>query len=229
MKNFFNRMCDIIKAEANSVADRMEDPEKMADQYVRNCETDVTRLKLETAGVTAQEMGIRRQLGKVNDRIAELNGFAREAVELGNDGDARAFLTEKNKLVAKREELSRDLEAACAGTIQMTDMYDEMTARTERVKARAAAISTTGALTRGQELINRNTDRVSCSGYYADGLDRFEQKADRALDTQMAVASLNSRRLGTQHLIESYRSLPGRAVEEELAALKGNYALAKTE
>ena len=50
-----SRFKDIMSANINALLDKMEDPEKMVDQYLRNLESDLGKVKQETASVMADE------------------------------------------------------------------------------------------------------------------------------------------------------------------------------
>ena len=52
------RFKDIMSANINALLDKCEDPEKMIDQYMRNLESDLGKVKAETASVmmNAQQM-----------------------------------------------------------------------------------------------------------------------------------------------------------------------------
>ena len=50
------RFKDIMSANINALLDKCEDPEKMIDQYMRNLESDLGKVKAETASVMAEEM-----------------------------------------------------------------------------------------------------------------------------------------------------------------------------
>ena len=43
------RFRDIMEANFNALLDRAEDPEKMIDQYLRDLEEDLAKVKAETA------------------------------------------------------------------------------------------------------------------------------------------------------------------------------------
>ena len=56
------RFKDIMAANINALLDKAEDPEKMIDQYLRNLESDLGKVKAETASVIAEESRARRAL-----------------------------------------------------------------------------------------------------------------------------------------------------------------------
>ena len=47
------RFKDIMSANINAMLDKAENPEKMIDQYMRNLENDLGKVKAETASVMA--------------------------------------------------------------------------------------------------------------------------------------------------------------------------------
>ena len=49
------RFKDIMSANINAMLDKAENPEKMIDQYMRNLEDDLGKVKAETASVMAEE------------------------------------------------------------------------------------------------------------------------------------------------------------------------------
>ena len=49
------RFKDIMSANIKALLDKCEDPEKMIDQYMRNLESDLGKVKAETASVMAEE------------------------------------------------------------------------------------------------------------------------------------------------------------------------------
>lgn len=56
------RFKDIMSANFNALLDKCEDPEKMIDQYLRNLESDLGKVKSETASVIADEKAAKRKL-----------------------------------------------------------------------------------------------------------------------------------------------------------------------
>ena len=55
-----SRFGDIVQANVNAVLDKMEDPSKMIDQYLRELNENLAEVKKETAGVMAEETRTRR-------------------------------------------------------------------------------------------------------------------------------------------------------------------------
>lgn len=51
MMSIIGRFKDIMSANINALLDKAENPEKMADQYLRNMNSDLAKVKAETAAV----------------------------------------------------------------------------------------------------------------------------------------------------------------------------------
>ncbi|MDW7670254.1 MAG: PspA/IM30 family protein, partial [Bacillota bacterium] len=92
------RFSDIIKANINVVLDKMEDPAKMIDQYLNDMMEDMAEVKRSTAGVIAEEKRTKRLVDENEAAVAKYSDFAKRAVEAGNEGDARTFITKKQEL-----------------------------------------------------------------------------------------------------------------------------------
>ena len=65
-----SRFKDIMESNINALLDKVEDPEKMIDQYLRNLEKDLASIKAETASVMAEEKAAKRRLDECDAEIA---------------------------------------------------------------------------------------------------------------------------------------------------------------
>ena len=76
MANILKRFGDIMSANINALLDRAEDPEKMIDEYLRDIESDLGKVKAETAAVMAAETKAKRELDECTDGIAKMQRYA---------------------------------------------------------------------------------------------------------------------------------------------------------
>ena len=63
------RFKDIMSSNINALLDKAEDPEKMIDQYLRDLQEDLRKVKSETATVMAEEQRCKRQLDECDAEI----------------------------------------------------------------------------------------------------------------------------------------------------------------
>ena len=96
--SILTRFKDIMSSNMNALLDKAEDPEKMIDQYLRNLNSDLGKVKAETASIMAEEQRAKRVLDECKEDIDKMEKYAVKALEAGNDDDARKFLERKSNL-----------------------------------------------------------------------------------------------------------------------------------
>ena len=106
------RFKDIMTSNINALLDKCEDPEKMIDQYLRNLERDLGKVKAETASVMAEEKRTKRELDECSDEIDKMIRYAEKALLAGSEADARTFLETKQTLETKQKALKRSYDLA---------------------------------------------------------------------------------------------------------------------
>lgn len=224
------RFNDIMSSNINALLDRAEDPEKMVDQTLRNLNSDLAKVKAETAGVMADEQKAKRNLDEVNAEIAKMQGYAEKAVLAGNDADATRFLAEKNKLVAKQAQLQQIYDVAAANAMKMRQMHDKLVTDIAELESRRDLIKSKVKLAKAQQHINQATSKIDTQSGFA-AFQRIEDKADAMLDMAQAEAQLNATSASSEvdSLTAKYDASPDMAVQDELAALKAKLGTTSAE
>ena len=101
------RFGDIMSANINALLDKAEDPEKMIDQYLRDLNSDLGKVKAETAAIMADEQRAKRELDECTAEVNKMQAYAEKALIAGNEEDARTFLTKKTELSNKQASLQQ--------------------------------------------------------------------------------------------------------------------------
>ena len=148
------RFKDIMSANINALLDKCEDPEKMIDQYMRNLESDLGKVKAETASVMAEETRAKRELDECTEQVNKMQSYAEKALTAGNEADARKFLEKKQQLVSTQTALQQSYEAAAANAAKMRQMHDKLVKDIESLESRKAAIKAKVATAKAQERLN---------------------------------------------------------------------------
>jgi len=225
------RFKDIMSANINALIDKAEDPEKMIDQYLRDLESDLGKVKAETAAVMADAEGARREVVNCQVEIDKMQSYAKKAVAAGNDEDAKEFLAQKAKLTEKLTTLQQAYDIQQANADKMRQMYDKLTGDISELNARKDAIKAKVKLAKAQEKINSMTSTVGASASKAESnlaaFDRMEQKANKMLDEANAMAELNktAESADIKDTMKKYDDATTAVVEDELAALKAELGL----
>jgi len=148
------RFGDIIKANINVLLEKMEDPEKMIDQYLEDMMEDLAEVKQSTAEVIAEETRTKRLVDQNEAEVAKYNEFAKKALVAGNEGDARTFINKKQELENVGAGLMTAYAAAHENAIKMRQMHDKLTADIEALKARRQVIKSKVKVAKTQETLN---------------------------------------------------------------------------
>jgi len=151
------RFKDIMSANINALLDKCEDPEKMIDQYMRNLESDLGKVKAETASVMAEETRAKRELDECTEQINKMQAYAEKALKAGNESDARSFLDKLVKdissLEARRTAIKATVKAAKAqerinkvgssvvGASNSMDAFNKMEAKANKMLDEANAMA----------------------------------------------------------------------------------------
>ena len=222
------RFKDIMASNINALLDKCEDPEKMIDQYMRNLESDLGKVKAETASVMAEETRCKRELDDCNAEIARFQGFAEKALQAGNEADARAFLEKKQALASKQAALQQSYNIAADNAAKMRQMHDKLVKDMQSLETRREAIKAKVKAAKAQERINKVGASVNGAGASLDAFSKMEAKANKMLDEANAMAELNqtAESADIENLASKYESSPvDSAVDDELAALKASMGI----
>lgn len=223
-----SRFKDIMAANINSLLDKCEDPEKMIDQYMRNLESDLGKVKAETASVMADETRSKRELDECNAQIQKMQTYAEKALTAGNENDARTFLEKKQQLLNTQASLQQTYTAAAENAMKMRQMHDKLVKDMQSLETRRDAIKAKVKVAKAQERINKIGSSMTGAQGNMDAFGRMEAKANKMLDEANAMSELNESQeqnnvddLAAKYDAES--SNP--AVDDELAALKAKMGL----
>lgn len=219
------RFKDIMSSNINALLDKAEDPEKMIDQCIRNLNSDLGKVKSETATVMAEEQRAKRELDACVKDAENMQAYAVKAIEAGNEDDARKFLAKKNELVAKQAGLQQAYDLAHQNAVNMKAMHDKLVGDLKQLESRRDMIKGKLAAAKTQERINKMTSGIDGANNSMAAFDRFEQKANAAMDKANAMAELNKSAVDDiSDLTAKYGSpaADSSAVDDELAALKAS-------
>ncbi|MDY7222012.1 PspA/IM30 family protein [Halalkalibacterium halodurans] len=221
------RFQDIISSNINAVLDRMENPEKMIDQLLRNMMKDLAEVKQNTASVIAEETRAKRLVDENDAEVLKYTELAKKALQAGNDNDARVFLAKKQELEDLGVGLANTYATAHENASKMRQMHDKIASDIEKLKARRDLLKAQLSVANTQEKMNNMTKSSGKSRNAMDSFNRMEEKISRRLDEVNAMATLNEEPVDeAKRLEEKYAADQGSAaVEDELQRMKEEMGL----
>ena len=223
-----DRFKEIMAANFNALLDKAEDPEKMIDQYMRNLEEDLAKVKSETASVMADEKNAQRKVEACKADIDKMAEYARRAVTAGNDEEAKQFLKKKADLTDQRAVLEKDYQLACDCSAKMRQMHDKLESDISSLKTRRDTLKAKIKVAETQQKLNQIGSGLASAGNNMAAFDRMEERVNHMLDEADAMAQLNSTEdtSNVEELTKKYDAdSKSAAVDDELAALKAEMGL----
>ena len=215
------RFKDIMASNINALLDKAEDPEKMIDQCLRNLNSDLGKVKPETAVVMAEEQRAKRELNECTAEINKMQQYAIKALEAGNEDDARKFLEKKGTLTSKQEGLQQSYDLAHTNAENMRAMHDKLVKDIGELESRKEMIKGKMAVAKTQERMNKMTSGINGNSSLA-AFERMEAKANAALDKANAMAELNAGPKDSIDDLTAKYASSSSDVDDELAALKAS-------
>lgn len=213
------RFRDIMTSNIHAMLDKAEDPEKMIDQYLRDLNSDLGKVKSETAAIMAAEKRERRELDELKKEMDDMQRYAVKALEAGNEDDARKFLQRKAELTDKQTDKQTAVELAATNTQQMRQMHDKLESDISELESRRQELKGKAAVAKTQQRMNDFASSVGGAGERISAFDAMEKKINQQLDESAAMAELNkSSETSIQDLTKKYDG--GANVEDELNSLK---------
>lgn len=225
--SMLQRFKDIMSSNINALLDKAEDPEKMIDQMIRNLQSDLGKVKSETATVMAEEARLNRQLTELKAEEEKMITYAKKALQAGSDDDAKLFLEKKNSIQNKASEVETRLISARQNSQNMKAMHDKISSQVADLNARKNEIKAKIQQAKLQEKMNTMTSSFTGAASISK-FDEIEEKANAMLDKANAMQELNQvNDGGIDDLMSKYDSATDStsSVDDELAALKDSLGL----
>lgn len=232
MAGILSRFKDIMSSNINALLDKVEDPMKMIDQYLRNLESDLGKVKAETAAVMAEEIKSKRELDECIASINKMQTYAEKALLSGNEADARTFLSKKGELNNKLISLQQTYDMAKENSTKMREMHDKLIKDISQLNTRRDELKAKMAVANTQEKLNKVGSSVNGAIGNMSKFDEMEAKINKKLDTANAMAELNNsqKEENIEDLIAKYDNETKNTsseIDDELSELKSKLGLDK--
>ena len=232
MAGILSRFKDIMSSNINALLDKVEDPMKMIDQYLINLESDLGKVKAETAAVMAEETKSKRELDECIDSINKMQTYAEKALLSGNEADARTFLSKKGELNNKLISLQQTYDMAKENSTKMREMHDKLIKDISQLNTRRDELKAKMAVANTQEKLNKVGSSVNGAIGNMSKFDEMEAKINKKLDTANAMAELNNsqKEENIEDLIAKYDNETKNTsseIDDELSELKSKLGLDK--
>ena len=213
--SIFTRISDLLSANINAMLDKAEEPEKMADEYLRQLNNELYEAKTSVAAAMADAMKLNTKEAQYGAETEPWASKAEAALRGGDENLAKAALSRKVQASKLAEQYRQQSDAQDQQVEQLQLALVQLETRIAETKAKKEMIVAKKNRAQTQEAIQR-TVRGLGNITAMDKLDQLEERVDDRLARADAMSKLEQ---GT--LESKFRDLEqNQEVDDELAQLK---------
>ncbi|CDI00793.1 MAG: PspA/IM30 family protein [Candidatus Competibacter denitrificans] len=218
MANLFKRISDVITANLNDLVDRVEDPERLIKQLIREMEENINSAREGVIDAVASEKQLAKELESQRRQAEEWHGRARRAVESGNEALAREALMRKKDHDHIVANLEMSWESARRTSERLKTQLRALEMKLEEARLKKGSLVARQRAAQAREQMDYVRDR------FQTGLDlnnSFGRMADKVSEME-SVMEAREELYGEYSQIERefLKMETHTEVELELAALK---------
>ena len=218
MAHIFKRVNDIINANINDLIDRLEDPERMIKQIIREMEENIAQAKEGVIGAIASEKQLLSELEGERQQSAGWLVKAETALQQDKEELARAALTRKKESDSIIASLEPAWEAAHSTSERLKTQLRQLEAKLDEAKRKRTTLQARQRAAQARQQIDKTLTTFQVG---LDAEAKFERMEDNvaAMEARTeAMAELND---DASPLEKEFQQMEmDHAVETELEALK---------
>ena len=222
MANMFKRISDVISANLNDLIDRVEDPERMIKQIIREMEENISKAKEGVIEAIASEKQLQKDLEQHRRQSSEWQKKAEEALQVDKEELARAALMRKKEHDNIIKALEPSWEAAKNTSERLKIQLHALEAKLEEARRKR---STLVARQRAAEA-RQHMDKTLAN--FQAGLDaqaNFARMEDKVTEMEARVEAAAELHSDASQLEKDFLAMEvEQEVDNELAALKRKVA-----
>jgi len=224
--SILKRIKSIVTGSINEMIDKVEDPETIVNQMIRDMEQAMTEMKTNTASAIATVKITEKKLDKAYNDQSLWQENAETAVKSGDDELAKKAII-KRKNIDDTIDILRDQlnDAEVISRKMKTELelleekLGEAKIKRDNLLTKRRAAETQLKLNETAEIVNSKMESLAASDSVLEGFEgftRFEEKIER----QMAEVEAREEMTGANLEIEFRKMKQDSELEKELSALK---------
>lgn len=218
MTNLFKRISDILTANLNDMVDRVEDPERMIKQLIREMEENVNSAREGVIDAMASEKQLAKELDQQRQQAEDWYNRARRALEVNNEALAREALLRKKEHDGIASSLQTSWASARRTSERLKAQLRALETKLEEARLKKGSLVARQRAAQAHEQMSRVNDRFQTGldlnhsfGRMADKVGEMEARMEARAELYGEFSPAEREFLKMEVDIE---------IEAELAALK---------
>ena len=159
MANLFKRISDVLTANLNDLVDRVEDPERMIKQLIREMEENVSSAREGVIDAVASEKQLAKELDHQRHQASDWHNRARRALENNNETLAREALLRKKEHDDTAAGLQASWESARRTSERLKAQLRALESKLEEARLKKGSLVARQRAAQAREQMDRVSDR----------------------------------------------------------------------
>ncbi|WP_295402457.1 PspA/IM30 family protein [uncultured Thiocystis sp.] len=218
MASLFKRISDVLAANLNDLVDRVEDPERMIKQLIREMEENVNSAREGVIDALASEKQLGKELEHQRRQAGEWHQRARLALESGNEALAREALLRKKEHDGIAANLQTSWESAQRTGERLKSQLRALEMKLEEARLKKGSLVARQRAAQAREQMGQVNDRFQTGLDLDHSFGRIAGKVDEMEARMEARDELYGEYSQVER--EFLKMEVDTEVEAELAALK---------
>lgn len=217
----FDRIGKVFKANVNSALDKVEDPEKILEQDIKDMEEQYSKAKKSVASAKAQEMSLGKKIDILEDEVEKWLSNAKLALNKGDEDLAKKALEKKVEYEKELVTLKEDKASMEGHTTKLVEDLRDMEGRISEAKRKKDLVKSRLETAKAKKKMMETKASVDGIGNGAfDSFNKMEEKANKMIDEVEAMEEINES-LAKDDLDKEFEKLEKQgAMDLELEKLK---------
>lgn len=218
MASIFKRISDVVTSNINDLIDRVEDPERMIKQIIREMEENIARAKEGVIEAVASEKQLQKELEHNRLQSAEWSNKAEAALKADNEELARSALVRKKEYDSIIKAIEPSWEAAKKTSENLKTQLRALEAKLEEARRKKGTLVARQRAAQARQYMDKTMVDFN------NGLDaqaNFERMESRVVEMEArteAMAELNGQ---SSELEKEFLAMEEKQeVDDELERLK---------
>jgi phage shock protein A len=218
MPNIFKRISDVLAANLNDLIDRVEDPERMIKQIIREMEDNIRVAEEGVIDAMASEKQLQKDLEHHRQQAATWRQRAEEALRAGQEDLARAALIRKKEHDQISTTLEPAWETAQRTSAQLKAQLHALEAKLDEARRKRSTLVARQRAVEARDYLDQTMTSIQ-AGF--DASANFARMEDRVSEMEAKIAARAELRRDKTRLEREFHDLGvATEVENELAALR---------
>lgn len=211
----FRRVRDLFVASIHEGLDKMEEPEVMLNQYIRDVERDISKAKRSILDQQVMEKTLVRKTTEAQGMIVKRKNQAQIAVQAGEEDLARKALTEMKYYETKAEQYQEQAEIIAKHIQELREQISHLEKRFQDVKDKKYELIARAEAVQAKKRVYQSLHHLDSESSFK----KIQKLEERIAEMEIKVTTMAETET-TQRGLEKLEYAD--QVEKELAELRSN-------